>query len=100
MYAVRVAWGDYDNDGDLDILLAGYTESAYVSKVYRNDGGGAFTDIGAALTGVRDCSVAWGDYDNDGDLDILLAGIHGVWPRLEGLPQRRGRRVHRHRRGS
>ena len=69
-----VAWGDYDNDGDLDILLTGTTGSTYVAKLYRNDGGGAFTDTGAALSGVYSGSVAWGDYDNDGDLDILLAG--------------------------
>ena len=69
-----VAWGDYDNDGDLDILLTGATGSAYVAKLYRNDGGGAFTDTGAALSGVYSGSVAWGDYDNDGDPDILLAG--------------------------
>jgi uncharacterized repeat protein (TIGR01451 family) len=71
-----VAWGDYDNDGDLDILITGQQPSSpyVVSKIYRNDGGGAFTDIGAGLTGVRFSSVAWGDYDNDGDLDILLTG--------------------------
>ena len=68
------AWGDYDNDGDLDILLTGDTGSAAIAGVYRNDGGGVFTDIGAGLPGVEQGSVAWGDYDNDGDLDILLAG--------------------------
>ena len=47
-----LAWGDYDNDGDLDLALAGRTDvGAPVSRVYRNDGG-AFTDIGAGLTGV------------------------------------------------
>jgi hypothetical protein len=74
-----VAWGDYDNDGDLDILLAGSTGSAFVSKVYRNDGGASFVDIGAGLTGVDRSSVAWGDYDNDGDLDILLTGHLGIY---------------------
>jgi predicted nucleotidyltransferase len=78
VYYGSVAWGDYDNDGDLDILLTGYDNPAAteVSKVYRNDGG-AFTDIGAGLTGVHASSVAWGDYDNDGDLDILLTGWTG-----------------------
>jgi uncharacterized membrane protein YeaQ/YmgE (transglycosylase-associated protein family) len=68
-----VAWGDYDNDGDLDILISGYTGKTYISRIYRNDKG-VFTDINAGLTGVSSSSVAWGDYDNDGDLDFLLTG--------------------------
>jgi uncharacterized repeat protein (TIGR01451 family) len=73
-----VAWGDYDHDGDLDILLTGDSGSGYVSRVYRNDGSDVFTDIGAGLTGVQFSAVAWGDYDNDGDLDILLTGGTGA----------------------
>jgi hypothetical protein len=46
-----VAWGDYDNDGDLDILLAGDSNGGPVAKVYRKESGG-FVDSGAALTGV------------------------------------------------
>jgi hypothetical protein len=72
-----VAWGDYDDDGDLDILLAGYTGSAYLTQLWHNDGGGTFTQASVALTGIRLGSVAWGDYDHDGDLDILLAGATG-----------------------
>ncbi len=69
-----VAWGDYDNDGDLDIVLTGRDAgSSRIAKVYQNTGG-TFADIGAGLTGVAFSSVAWGDYDNDGDLDILLTG--------------------------
>jgi hypothetical protein len=72
-----VAWGDYDNDGRLDILLTGSAASGYIAKVYHNNGDGTFTDIGAGLTGVYASSVAWGDYDNDGRLDILLTGSIG-----------------------
>ncbi|HSH05289.1 MAG TPA: FG-GAP-like repeat-containing protein [Anaerolineae bacterium] len=69
-----VAWGDYDNDGDLDFLLTGLGYSGYISQIYRNDGNDTFTNINAGLPGVGFSSVAWGDYDNDGDLDILLTG--------------------------
>ncbi len=72
------AWGDYDNDGDLDLLLTGKRGSSYISKVYRNDAG-AFTETaGAGLTGVYRGGAVWGDYDNDGDLDIALAGDTGA----------------------
>ena len=69
-----VAWGDYDGDGDLDILLTGQSSSGSISKIYKNNGDGTFTDILADLEGVYNSSAAWGDYDGDGDLDILLTG--------------------------
>ena len=72
-----LAWGDYDNDGDLDILLMGWTGSSRTARVYRNDGAGIFTDIGAPLVGVDEGSATWADFDNDGDLDILLTGFVG-----------------------
>ena len=80
--ASSVAWGDYDNDGDLDILLSGVDSgNNRAAQIYRNEDG-TFTDIGAGLTGVSDSSVTWGDYDNDGDLDILLSGWDGVLNRV------------------
>jgi formylglycine-generating enzyme required for sulfatase activity len=66
-----LAWGDYDNDGDLDLAIAG--SASQIAKVYRNDGG-AWRDTGAALAGVDNCSIAWADYDRDGDLDLAIAG--------------------------
>ncbi|MCX6335393.1 MAG: FG-GAP-like repeat-containing protein [Bacteroidia bacterium] len=76
VFSSSVAWGDYDNDGDLDILLTGWSGSGLISKIYRNNDDNTFTEqTGIALTGVDNGSVAWGDYDNDGDLDILLTGL-------------------------
>jgi len=69
------AWGDYDKDGKLDLLLTGNSVSGKIAKVFRNTGS-SFTEA-FALPGVSDGSVAWGDYNNDGQLDILLAGDTG-----------------------
>jgi len=74
VYSGSAAWGDYDNDGDPDILLTGYSVSGNISKIYRNNGNSTFTDINTGLTGIQNGSADWGDYDNDGDLDILLTG--------------------------
>ena len=70
-----VAWGDFDQDGRLDILLSGYTKTGPVCQVWRNLGNGSFTNMNAGLPGVYQSSVALGDYDNDGKLDIVLAGL-------------------------
>jgi hypothetical protein len=74
VYGAALSWGDYDNDGDLDLALAGDAGSARVSTIYRNDGEDVFTGINAGLSGVGYCSLSWGDYDNDGDLDLAVAG--------------------------
>jgi PKD repeat protein/predicted nucleotidyltransferase len=76
VYNSSVTWGDYDNDGDLDILMSGYSGSSPVTKIYRNNGNNSFTEqTGVNLFGVQYGSLAYGDYDNDGDLDVLLTGI-------------------------
>ena len=71
-----VAWGDYDNDGDPDILITGYDGSSNTSNVYRNDGNNSFVELSNfSLSGLGyNGRGAWGDYDNDGYLDILLCG--------------------------
>jgi enediyne biosynthesis protein E4 len=80
-----VAWGDYDGDGDDDLVLvniagpmterSGWAASPAATRLYRNDGGGRFTDVTeAAGVGFRGLGMAatWADYDGDGDLDLLL----------------------------
>lgn len=78
-YRPALGWGDYDNDGDLDLALAGTDpQNNDVCVIYRNDGSGGFQDVDADLTPIRACTLAWGDYDSDGDLDLLAAGDAGA----------------------
>jgi hypothetical protein len=80
VYQSSVAWGDYDNDGRLDILLTGQDATGTpIAQVWRNTGSG-FTNINAGLTGVYESSAAWGDFDNDGRLDIVLSGYSTTGP--------------------
>lgn len=67
-------WGDYDNDGRMDLLLSGQAASGPVTKVYHNDGAGVFTELPITLPGITNGQVAWGDYNDDGFLDIALTG--------------------------
>jgi len=67
-----IAWGDFNNDGLLDLYLP--TAGNVPNKLYRNNGDGTFTEV-AALVGLNDLTntitSAWADFDNDGDLDLL-----------------------------
>ena len=69
-----LAWGDYDSDGDLDLAVMGLSASGFITRIYRNDGGEQFTDVGADLRQIYAGSLAWGDYDSDGDLDLAVVG--------------------------
>ena len=80
--------GDYDNDGDIDLLITGL-DSAYlpITMILNNDGKGVFSDAGINLPGVQGMA-RWGDYNDDGSLDILLVGVYAdriIGPRNEPL---------------
>lgn len=76
--------GDFDNDGWLDLFVTSLgpanVNAAGHHKLYRNNGGHGFTDVATAMgvnsTGTADgWSGAFGDYDNDGDLDLAVCGF-------------------------
>jgi hypothetical protein len=75
IHSGAVAWGDYDNDGYPDLVLSGDSGAGYVTRLYHNNGAGGLDEVPAGLPGMTGSSVAWGDYDNDGDLDLLLVGM-------------------------
>jgi hypothetical protein len=78
IYEGAAEWGDYDNDNDLDLIISGTVDlSNKFALVYRNDGGDQFTDIEAGLLFAIQGSIDWGDYDNDGDLDLIVMGGAG-----------------------
>ena len=73
-YCKGSAWGDYDNDGDPDLYISNYADE---NRLYRNEGDGTFIDVAPelGLTEPLQSFPTWfWDYDNDGWLDIFVAG--------------------------
>ncbi len=74
------AWADFDGDGDLDVYIGneGFGKKPNPSQLFRNEGGGRFTDV-AEIAGVANMrfakGVAWGDIDGDGDPDLYVSNI-------------------------
>ncbi|MEI7896976.1 MAG: FG-GAP-like repeat-containing protein [bacterium] len=69
-----VEWGDFDTDGDLDLLVTGIESNGAPHTVIYKNTNGSFADAGVILPGIIDGQASWGDFNNDGNLDILLAG--------------------------
>ncbi len=73
-----VSWGDYDNDGFLDVFLS-VRDNAQIehNELYRNNGDGTFTnttiEAGLDQTGFITFCSSFFDYDNDGDQDLYMA---------------------------
>ena len=74
------SWGDYNNDGWLDLLIGNETTNGpvYPSELYHNNGDGTFTEksqsIGLNIIGFIK-AIVWGDIDNDGDQDIFVSRL-------------------------
>jgi hypothetical protein len=76
-YGQGVAVGDYDNDGDEDLYVAG----VFANQLYRNEGNGRFTDVtveAGVAGGEWSSSAAFVDFDHDGRLDLFV-GRYMEW---------------------
>lgn len=74
------SWGDYNNDGWLDLFVGNETStnSRHATELYRNDRDGTFTEV-ASVTGLDVYGFVkgstWGDYNNDGRIDLYLSRL-------------------------
>jgi enediyne biosynthesis protein E4 len=86
MAAMCISFGDYDNDGELDLYISDFQGSS--DHLWHNDGKGSFDEVSdeAGITGPTHNVLSFGggfiDYDNDGWLDLFIANGH-VYPEIE-----------------
>ncbi|MCH2214880.1 MAG: FG-GAP-like repeat-containing protein [Flavobacteriales bacterium] len=76
--AVGLSWGDYDNDGDLDLFIA--NTNGENNQLFRNETG-IFNEVTTGdivSDGGNSVGGVWGDYDNDGDLDLFVTNSRDV----------------------
>ena len=76
-------WIDYDNDRDMDLFIAkcGGETARRTNQLHRNNGDGTFTEVGEATNTadpLQTWSSSWGDYDNDGDMDLFVGASSGA----------------------
>lgn len=75
--SIAGTWGDYDNDGFLDLFVANNINSA--NKLYHNNGNGTFTSVTnnpIVDEGIYSHAASWADYNLDGNLDLVVSDFH------------------------
>lgn len=73
--AFTCAWGDYDNDGYLDLFVGNAMNSGYSNSLYHNNGDGTFTRVNNSVISIdvgTSWGCSWGDYNNDSYIDLYV----------------------------
>ncbi len=84
------SWGDFDNDGDQDVFVTNGWPNGQNDFLYENNGDATFTRIttGPVVTDAAfSATGGWGDYDNDGDLDLFVTTAYSGSPTANRLYQ-------------
>ncbi len=79
-YWTGASWVDYDQDGDQDLFMTNRTPGQQTRRniLYKNLGNGSFSQVlnmGLVNANGYWFGNTWGDYDNDGDLDVYVSGF-------------------------
>jgi len=89
-----LAWCDYDNDGDQDVYVLNFDNYDFAPPentpgiLYKNNGDGTFsnvTDDAGVANEMGGFGVAWGDYNNDGNMDIFIANLKDIYPSAKNV---------------
>ncbi len=86
-------WGDFDGDGNMDVLIMAYDESAYIgiADVFHNNGNGTFTAMNLGMLPSYLGDAHFVDINNDGHLDIALTGIEtNTWANFTKIYKNNG----------
>jgi enediyne biosynthesis protein E4 len=90
-YSMGAAAADYDNDGNVDLFVAG----VYKNILYHNTGKGTFTEV--AKSGIKSdrwsVAAGWFDYDNDGRLDLIVINYADWTPAFDRFCGDRSRNI-------
>lgn len=108
LFESSASWGDFNNDGYLDVLMAGIhlvpildeegkpaldddgnprNDWVKTTLLYKNNGDGTFDKVEHPFPHLHAGGIAWLDYDNDGNLDVFICGEMDGEPDGDGNPQ-------------
>jgi hypothetical protein len=78
IYQGGVAWGDFDNDGKLDLAMTGLSTNGAVTRIFQNSNGSFTNVLSQGMPDLLRGNILPGDFDNVGRPDILLTGVTGI----------------------